>query len=107
MQERLSMECESSVIEYYHPDAVLVEAGKKGTYGREAIKKELIEFVNLSGDSTFEASEERYQMCDGYIIYSGLYENKTEKLGVVKGKFTQIWRKVDDKYLLLLDEWSE
>ncbi|CAJ0598095.1 unnamed protein product [Cylicocyclus nassatus] len=91
------------VIEVYHPDAVIVEAGKKATYGKEAIKEELMEFLK-TGDS-MKIQEGHYQMSDDYIIYNGIFEN-TLQSGVVKGKFTQIWRKVGDTYQLLRDEYS-
>ncbi|EPB66731.1 hypothetical protein ANCCEY_14179 [Ancylostoma ceylanicum] len=91
---------------YYEPDAVLVHIGKKGTYGREAIMKEFVEFDKLMGKSTTKVSNERYQMAGDYIILSADYETTTEKMGTVKGKFTQVWRKTNNKYMILHDEFS-
>ncbi|KHJ94644.1 hypothetical protein OESDEN_05428 [Oesophagostomum dentatum] len=94
------------VIEYYHPDAVLIETGKKGIYGKEAIKIAILEFSGLMGKTQMKVTEEHYQKSPDFTIINGSYETTTEKAGVVKGTFLQIWRKTGDKYLLLRDEYT-
>ncbi|VDM68409.1 unnamed protein product, partial [Strongylus vulgaris] len=94
-------------IEFYHPDAVLIETGKKGTYGKEAIKKEFLDFDNQVGKSITKVVDEHYQMTEDYIFFWGHHETKTEKGGVLKAEFHQIWKKCDGKYLILRDEYSK
>ncbi|RCN47571.1 hypothetical protein ANCCAN_06342 [Ancylostoma caninum] len=91
---------------YYEPDAVLVQIGKKGTYGREAIVNEFMEFDKLMGKSTTKVYNEHYQMVGDYIILSADYETASQKTGTIKGKFTQVWRKTNNKYMILHDEFS-
>ncbi|ETN77644.1 hypothetical protein NECAME_10892 [Necator americanus] len=92
--------------EYYDPDATLVHVGNKGIYGREAIKKELLEFDQRMGEVTNKFTGVQYQKTGDFLIISANYETNTEKMGMVKGKFTQIWRKSNNKYLILHDEFS-
>ncbi|RCN47567.1 hypothetical protein ANCCAN_06338 [Ancylostoma caninum] len=92
--------------EYYDPDAAVVEVEKKGTYGREAIKQGFFEFAKLMGETTTKAMKETYQMTGDYIIVTGEYETSSEKMGTIKGTFTQIWRKAKDTYLILHEEYA-
>ncbi|KHJ94640.1 hypothetical protein OESDEN_05424 [Oesophagostomum dentatum] len=94
------------VLDFFHPDAVVIQTGKKGAYGKDAIKQSLTEFVEHSGKTSMKATSEHYQMTTDYIIFSGTHETTTEKAGVIKGKFNQIWIKVNGKYLLLRDEYG-
>ncbi|VDM79102.1 unnamed protein product [Strongylus vulgaris] len=41
-----------------------------------------------------------------YLIITADYETTTEKVGVITGKFTQIWRKTNDTYLIIHDEFA-
>ncbi|EYC32762.1 hypothetical protein Y032_0002g1087 [Ancylostoma ceylanicum] len=68
--------------------------------------KEFVEFDKLMGKSTTKVSNERYQMAGDYIILSADYGTTTEKMGTIKGKFTQVWRKTNNKYMILHDEFS-
>ncbi|CAJ0604502.1 unnamed protein product [Cylicocyclus nassatus] len=95
--------------EYYHPDAFLIEVGKKGFYGRDAIKEEKLRFCEKIGKAdkhNMKLSNEHYQMSDDYIFYCGESELKTEKAGTIKGKFHQIWRKTNGKWVLLREAWE-
>ncbi|ETN82486.1 hypothetical protein NECAME_07931 [Necator americanus] len=94
------------VTSYYAPNAVLVQIGKKGVYGREAIKEATVEYSKRMGRTKTKISGECYQMTGDYIIITANYEATTEKMGVVKGKFTQIWRKSNNTYLILHDEFT-
>ncbi|VDK60555.1 unnamed protein product [Cylicostephanus goldi] len=70
------------VSEFYDLNAVHVHAGK------EAL------------------SNEKFDMAGDFIIFTADYETETEKIGVLKGKFTQIWRKANDSYLILHIEYA-
>ncbi|VDK52890.1 unnamed protein product [Cylicostephanus goldi] len=92
---------------HFDPDAVFIEKGKKVIYGREDLKKEHESFKEKIGRGTAKISDDRYLMAGDYIIVNANYEITPEKEGpVVKGKFTQIWRKTDDKYLVLHEEFT-
>ncbi|KAK6750931.1 hypothetical protein RB195_002723 [Necator americanus] len=94
------------VAEHYDPDATLVQVGKKAHYGREAIRNEFAEFDKKMGKSTNKFTNEHFQMVGNYIIYNADYEIHTEKMGVIKGKFSQVWRKSNDKYMIWHDEFT-
>ncbi|VDM78002.1 unnamed protein product [Strongylus vulgaris] len=87
------------LLEHYHPDAVLIEVGKKGTYGKEATNNCVLLVLQLSN--------EHYQMSEDFIMYCADYEINTERAGKLQGKFSQIWRKTNDKYLLLREAYLE
>ncbi|VDM78047.1 unnamed protein product [Strongylus vulgaris] len=93
-------------LEFYHPDAVLVEAGKSGIYGKDAIKQEKIRFNEHTGKAPMKVSNEKYQMTPDYIIYNADYEIPSGRSGTMTGKFSQIWKKTNDKYLILREEYS-
>ncbi|EYC32748.1 hypothetical protein Y032_0002g1077 [Ancylostoma ceylanicum] len=110
---------------YYDPNAALIQVGKKGTFGREgrafkhrlpmrlrvcssrvsAIKNEFVEYVQQIGKSTSKGTVNSYQMTGDFIIITGDHESITEKMGTIKGKYTQIWRKSGDTYLILHEEY--
>ncbi|CAJ0604500.1 unnamed protein product [Cylicocyclus nassatus] len=97
------------LMEHYHPDAVLIEVGKKGTYGKDDIikaKKEFSQRIGKAHKSDMKVSNEKFQMTDDYIMYCGESELKTEKKGLIKGKFHQIWRKTNGTWLLLREAWE-
>ncbi|EYC32745.1 hypothetical protein Y032_0002g1074 [Ancylostoma ceylanicum] len=89
--------------EFYHPDSVLITTGRRCVYGRDEIKKELMEFDEIMGKTTTELSEEHYRMTGDYVIFSADFETTTENVGVIRGAFTQIWKKFGEKYLIIHD----
>ncbi|KHJ86903.1 hypothetical protein OESDEN_13334 [Oesophagostomum dentatum] len=58
------------------------------------------------GKSTTKLSGDSYLKAGDFLIITANYETNTEKIGVAKGKFTQIWRKTGDKYTIIHDEFS-
>ncbi|KHJ94639.1 hypothetical protein OESDEN_05423 [Oesophagostomum dentatum] len=91
--------------EHLDPNFVAVRVGKKAIFGREQLKKEFEESIEEYGKATSsEVTEEEYVMVGDFAVVKGHFEATSEKKGVVKGKFTQIWRKHGDTYLLLHDE---
>ncbi|XGW26371.1 hypothetical protein V3C99_007188 [Haemonchus contortus] len=92
--------------DYYHPDAVLVHKGKNCWYGREGIKQELLKYEELMGKATTKLFDEAYQMTSDYIIVTANYETTTEKMGTIKGKFSQIWKKAGNSYSIYHDEFE-
>ncbi|KAK5964766.1 DUF4440 domain-containing protein [Trichostrongylus colubriformis] len=91
---------------YYLPDAVLIHKGKSCCYGREEIKKELMKFDEMMGKATTKLIDDTYQMTPEYIIISAGYQTTSEKIGTVSGKFTQIWKKSGNSYLIYHDEFD-
>ncbi|CAJ0591393.1 unnamed protein product [Cylicocyclus nassatus] len=85
--------------DFYDPDAVLVHAGKDAIYGREALLKDFQDFLTRAGKLTPKSSDSHYRMCDDFIIMTADYETESEKMGLLKGKITQIWR-------VKLEKWS-
>ncbi|KAL6737756.1 hypothetical protein Aduo_011372 [Ancylostoma duodenale] len=91
---------------FYDADTVLIQTGKKGVYGKEAVKQELMEIENLMGKTATRISEEDYQMTRDFIILKVDFEITTDKMGVLKGKSIQIWRKRNANYLIYHEEFS-
>ncbi|CAJ0604496.1 unnamed protein product [Cylicocyclus nassatus] len=89
------------VSDFYDPNGVLVHTGKDAVYGRDALKKAFEEFMSRAGKITPKISDEDYHMAGDFIIYTSAYETETEKMGIRKGKVTQIWRKSGDTYRIL------
>ncbi|CAJ0604330.1 unnamed protein product [Cylicocyclus nassatus] len=92
------------VSEFYDQNAVHVHAGE-AVYGKDAINEHSKKFLEKSGKLTTKLSNEKFDMAGDFIILTSDYETQTEKIGVLKGKFTQIWRKNNDTYLLLHIEY--
>ncbi|KHJ91300.1 hypothetical protein OESDEN_08839 [Oesophagostomum dentatum] len=59
------------------------------------------------GRTKTEFTEEKYQMTDDYIIVNVEYRTTTEKMGTLRGRFTQIWKKVEDSYVIIYDIFRE
>ncbi|EYC32737.1 hypothetical protein Y032_0002g1070 [Ancylostoma ceylanicum] len=93
-------------VAFFDDDGVLVQAGKKGVYGKEAIKQELQEFDKMAGKRKTKILSDTYQMTQDYVIITTDYESTTEKMGVLKGKATQIWKKSNNKYLIYHEMFS-
>ncbi|KHJ92542.1 hypothetical protein OESDEN_07570 [Oesophagostomum dentatum] len=51
-------------------------------------------------------TEEIYQMAGDFIILTGKYEMTTEKMGELKGDFTQFWKKTGDTYKIIYDGYT-
>ncbi|CAJ0604488.1 unnamed protein product [Cylicocyclus nassatus] len=94
-------------IEFYHPDAVLIETGKSGIYGKDEIKQEKIRYNERTGNAPMKCFNEKYQMTDDYIIYNADSEINSDRSGKLKGSFCQIWKKTNGKYLILREEYSD
>ncbi|KAK6752125.1 hypothetical protein RB195_003504 [Necator americanus] len=94
------------IAQFYDLNTVVVQTGKKCIYGREAVKKEFLEFEMLMGKTTIEVSGETYKMTPGFIFLNADYETNTEKMGVVRGNLLQIWKKSDNTYVIYHEEFS-
>ncbi|VDM76777.1 unnamed protein product [Strongylus vulgaris] len=57
------------------------------------------------GKSIMKVIDEHYQMTEDYIFLCGRHETETMLGGPRKGEFHLIWKKFDDKYLILQDEY--
>ncbi|VDM84038.1 unnamed protein product [Strongylus vulgaris] len=55
--------------------------------------REFENFDQFTGKATTKFSNEVYLKAGDYLIITADYETTTEKVGVITGKFTQIWRK--------------
>ncbi|KHJ91281.1 hypothetical protein OESDEN_08857 [Oesophagostomum dentatum] len=89
------------------PDYVVVHAGHKAIYGREALKKSYEEAVQKYGKGTPKITPQEFHKSGSFIIVCGHTETNTEKMGLKKANFTHLWRKHGDTYLLLYDEVKE
>ncbi|EGT34315.1 hypothetical protein CAEBREN_12616 [Caenorhabditis brenneri] len=91
---------------FFHPDAVVVLKGREATYGLETIIANKIKFAEMSGKSVTTLSNLKYEGSGNYLIVSGSLMAKTEKIGSLKGKFVQIWKKEDGRYLIFHDQFE-
>ncbi|EGT42038.1 hypothetical protein CAEBREN_13358 [Caenorhabditis brenneri] len=95
-----------SVAGYYHPNGVVVQAGEKAIYGRDGIKSLYIKFAELTGKSTANFTNTKYEGTGDFIIITSEFVYETEKAGTIKGKFLQIWKKEGDRHLIFHDEFE-
>lgn len=63
-------------------------------------------FAEETGKSTCSISNEIYEGVGDYLIITANFSADTEKIGVMKGKFVQIWKKSGDTYLVYHDEYE-
>lgn len=107
---------------YYHPNGVLVHKDKEAVYGAKgyflsvislspyhslpAITAYLAKFAEGTGKSVATVSNAKYEGAGDYLIITADFSADTEKAGVVKGKFLQIWKKSGDRHLVYHDEFE-
>ncbi|EPB72534.1 hypothetical protein ANCCEY_08370 [Ancylostoma ceylanicum] len=60
----------------------------------------------MAGKRKTKILSDTYQMTQDYVIITTDYESTTEKMGVLKGKATQIWKKSNNKYLIYHEMFS-
>ncbi|CAI2352346.1 unnamed protein product [Caenorhabditis sp. 36 PRJEB53466] len=96
----------ASVQSFYHPNSVVVHKGKKCYYGPEAIGEYMRKFSELTGMSVTTLSNAKYEGVGDFLIISGEISAETEKVGVKKAKFVQIWKKDGEKNLILHNEFD-
>ncbi|CAJ0604487.1 unnamed protein product [Cylicocyclus nassatus] len=94
-----------TAVAYFDPDAVFIQKGNRMIYGREQLKEEHDAFKEKSGKRTTKITNETYEMDGDFGIVHADYEIETEKIGVLKGKLLQIWRKSNDKWLVIHEEY--
>ncbi|VDM75229.1 unnamed protein product [Strongylus vulgaris] len=92
-------------VAHFDPDAVFVQKGKRAIYGRDALKKEHDGFKEKTGDRKSKITNDEYAISGDFAIVTANYEIETEKVGELKGTLMQIWRKTDDKWLILHEEF--
>ncbi|ETN80073.1 hypothetical protein NECAME_09440 [Necator americanus] len=105
MKESLEEGNIDKIAAFYDPDAVFIEIGKSGVWGKE-IKPKLMEWDQRLGKTTYKPTEEKYEMAGDYIIITMNVDVKSEKMGDIKMKITQIWRKSNNTYLIMHDEFA-
>ncbi|EGT34343.1 hypothetical protein CAEBREN_12358 [Caenorhabditis brenneri] len=91
---------------FFHQDAVLVLKGKEATYGSKAIVESMSKFSETSGKMVSTMSDLKYEGTQDFLIVGGSIVSDTEKIGSVKGKFFQIWKKEGDRHLILHDHFE-
>ncbi|GMT04321.1 hypothetical protein PENTCL1PPCAC_26495, partial [Pristionchus entomophagus] len=102
--ENLSTGNMDAVGAFYAVDGVLVHKGKSCAYGRDQIKKDLAPFA-VPADTTI--SDEVYEATSDHIVYKAVFKTKVKSNGAeFGGKFEQIFRKEDDEWLCIYDEFE-
>ncbi|VDO28784.1 unnamed protein product [Heligmosomoides polygyrus] len=104
-------ECYSSgnvdkLIEFYHPDSVLLE-GRNTYSGAAGIKEVYKKYFDLYGPMKFEVSDEKYQGCEDYLMFNCKCSMASRGENIEKVKVISIWRKIDDKWLIYHEEYTE
>ncbi|KAK6055511.1 hypothetical protein COOONC_06985 [Cooperia oncophora] len=91
---------------FYHSQGVIVEKGKKATFGREEIIKMYNEFWEKVGPHEFLTSNETYQGTDDYLMAQCDFEVRPEKGSAFKGKCNHIWKKEDGEWKIYHEEFE-
>ncbi|KHJ93147.1 hypothetical protein OESDEN_06949 [Oesophagostomum dentatum] len=66
----------------------------------------LMDINEFAGKVDTKILGDSYMMTGDFIIMISDYEWQTEKAGLLKGHFTQIWRKANDRYLILYEQFT-
>uniref|UniRef100_A0A7I4YXY3 DUF4440 domain-containing protein n=1 Tax=Haemonchus contortus TaxID=6289 RepID=A0A7I4YXY3_HAECO len=91
----------------YHSQAVVVEKGKKATYGKEGIVQILKEFFEKIGQHKFLTTNVSYQGTNDYLMAECDFEVRAEKGGdPLKGKMNHIWKKEDGEWRIYHEEFE-
>ncbi|CAI4222107.1 unnamed protein product [Auanema sp. JU1783] len=93
----------NDVVDFYHPDAVLVQKGKEATYGKDNMLAFYKGFGDMIGKSDTTITDKTFEGSENYITYGGKFVTETEKLGTMKGWFSQVWKKEGGKWLVIYD----
>ncbi|EGT34296.1 hypothetical protein CAEBREN_05510 [Caenorhabditis brenneri] len=91
---------------YFHQDAVLVFKDKEATYGSKAIIESMSKFSEVSGKTVTSLSGMKYEGTGDYLIVTGSMVSETEKIGIMKAKFIQVWKKEGERHLILHDHFE-
>ncbi|CAI2352349.1 unnamed protein product [Caenorhabditis sp. 36 PRJEB53466] len=93
---------------FYHPNTVLVQKCKENTYfyGNKAATNFLRGFADITGKAVNSISNVKFEGTGNWLIISANFRTETEKIGVVTGKFLQIWKKEGEKLSVYHDEFE-
>ncbi|EFO96000.1 hypothetical protein CRE_16369 [Caenorhabditis remanei] len=94
---------------FYHPNGELVHKDKECTFGKKGEKilpSPLTVPAEGTGKSVATISNAKYEGAGDYLIITADFSADTEKAGIVKGRFLQIWKKEGDRHLVFHDEFK-
>ncbi|CAI4231962.1 unnamed protein product [Auanema sp. JU1783] len=92
--------------DFYDANSVMVEKDKSVLFGKKDIAKSLEQLATDCGKTVMKISNSKYEGVGDYINMFTDFEFHTEKAGVLKGSYIQIWRKVNDVYVIYHDEYQ-
>uniref|UniRef100_A0A914E948 SnoaL-like domain-containing protein n=1 Tax=Acrobeloides nanus TaxID=290746 RepID=A0A914E948_9BILA len=89
------------IVNFYHPQAVMIDVGRSVKYGREEIRKVMQEWLTHPPAHPVSHPEKRFEAGDGeFLIDIGMSEVKFDNGMVFKCKYECIYKKEDGKYFL-------
>uniref|UniRef100_A0A914DR03 DUF4440 domain-containing protein n=1 Tax=Acrobeloides nanus TaxID=290746 RepID=A0A914DR03_9BILA len=92
-----------AIVNNYHPDAVIIHAGKGTKYGKEEIANTIKEYLESSGDYHVFPTK-RDATSDGeYLFEQGHFEVKVSSGETMKACYETIYKKTNGKYLVYHD----
>ncbi|CAB3409708.1 unnamed protein product [Caenorhabditis bovis] len=92
--------------DFYHANAVMIEKDKSCLYGKKAITDSLKQMTTECGKTVMSISNTTYEGVGDFINVYTEFEFDTEKAGVLKGRYLQIWRKDGNGYTIYHDEYE-
>ncbi|CAI4222062.1 unnamed protein product [Auanema sp. JU1783] len=106
-QKALNSGVHEEALSFYHPEAVVVHRGKQATYGRDNLLALFATFGEMMGKNHSTISDAVFEGSENYITITAKYTTETEKLGTVKGNYSQVWKKEDGKWLVIYDIYDD
>ncbi|CAI5449554.1 unnamed protein product [Caenorhabditis angaria] len=94
--------------DFYHPNSVMVEKDKSCCFGKAEIVKSLEQMTTECGKTTIELTNSKFEgtPAGDFINFQTAFAFVTEKAGVLRGNFLQIWRFDAGEYTIYHDEFE-
>ncbi|EYC41874.1 hypothetical protein Y032_0552g3337 [Ancylostoma ceylanicum] len=91
---------------FYHKNAVMVEKDKSVLWGQKDIVASLLDMATVCGKTRMEISNTKYEGAGDFLHVTTDFAFHTEKSGILRGSFLQIWRRDNHGYAIYHDEYE-
>ncbi|VDL82983.1 unnamed protein product [Nippostrongylus brasiliensis] len=94
------------MVNFYHKNAVMIEKDKSVLWGKADIVASLLQMATECGKTRMEVTNSKYDGTADFINIQTDFSFHTEKNGVLRGSFLQIWRRDDTGFTIYHDEYE-
>ncbi|KAK5971470.1 SnoaL domain-containing protein [Trichostrongylus colubriformis] len=94
------------LMNFYHPDAMVIDNGINVAYTRNEIKMVFKKYFDKYGTVGFEISDAEYLGCDDHLVYHCKCLIPSSETNVEKVKITSIWKCCKGDWLIYYEEYA-